>query len=304
MTVQILETVSESSYDMIPRLQTKSNKTIQYGQMRMVLFGSDYAKKGIGPILGSFSRDSKITSRLQMGVTDKEASEMLAATIKSHDSLFLMNMIEKNTESGNLPRLNFHTILYSYYGAGRDFFLPYFVTERDLIKLDGIALFKEDKWVATVGIREVFIVKMLTENSRNGSFMIPLRGSDSEQYDYVLMRSISSKASYRVISSDSTPAVSISIKIKASVKDIPDSVRLKSRQDLSLLEHKLEEKLRKETEDFISLCHSKKVDPLGFGDLFRSKSRSWNEEQFQAAYSMMKVTIKFDLDIIQTGIGK
>lgn len=38
VNAQVLLTESDSSFDMIPRLNTKTSKTIQYGQMGMVIF--------------------------------------------------------------------------------------------------------------------------------------------------------------------------------------------------------------------------------------------------------------------------
>ncbi|MDQ0889470.1 spore germination protein [Paenibacillus sp. V4I9] len=302
--LQLIETESDSDFDMIPRLNTKTNKAIQYGQMGMVLYGKNFAEQGLGPVLESFYRDARISGRVQLGVSEMDASEMLAVANKSQETLYLMNMIEQNMKSGNLPQMNFKTHLFNFYGEGRDFFLPYFIFERDDIKIDGLALFKDDKFVTKVGNREAFILKLLTENSRNGSLLMPLKGSKSRPHDYVLMKSVTSKVNYKFISMEPVPSIFIQLKLKVAVKDIPDWLHLSSKEEFSLFEQQLGEYIKEEVDDFISLCKSKKVDPIGFGDFIRSRSKSWNEKDFQSSYPLLKTKIKIDLAIVQSGVGQ
>jgi Ger(x)C family germination protein len=302
--LQVIETESNSSFDMMPRLNTKSNKDIQYGQIGMVLFGKNYAEQGIGPVLGGFCRDAKISSRLQLGVTDMEASDLLTVSIKSQDSLYLLNMIEQNMKLGNLPETNFKTTLFDYYGEGRDFFLPYFIIERDTIKIDGLALFKDDKFVTKVGIRDAFFLKLLTENSRNGSLLMPMKGAKSGIHDYVLMKSVNSKVNYKFIAMEPAPSVSIELKLKVLVKDIPDWVHLSSKEDWGQFEEKLGEYIKEEIDNFITFCKAKNVDPIGLGDFFRSRSKDWNEKDFHASYPLLKTKVKVNLAIVQSGVGE
>lgn len=301
---QLLLTNSDSSFDMIPRLNTKTNKTIQYGQMGMVLFSKTYAEQGIAPIIGSFCRDAKISSRIQMGVSEIEASKMLALANKSQESLYLMSMVEQNIQSGNLPKMNFQHILFDFYGKGRDLFLPYFTIESGTVKIDGLALFKDDKFKTKVSIREAFLLKLLTQSSRNGSLLMPMKGAKSTVHDFVLLKSISSSVRNKYDTSNKDPIVIFQLKVKVLIKDIPSWLHIGTKNEMNQFEQRLASYLEKECEDFIQLCQSNKVDPLGIGDFVRSRTRNWNEQEFQAAYSQLRTKVNIDLSIVQSGVGE
>lgn len=177
----------------------------------MVIFSKAYAEIGIGPVISGFCRDPKIASRIQMGVTDKEASKLMDIANKAQESLYLMRMVDQNILSGNLPKMNFKHLLFNYYGEGRDIFLPYFTVESGSVKIDGLALFKDDKFVTKVSIREAFLLKLLTDSSRNGSLLMPMKeGNDNSTiHDYVLMKSIASKVHFQYNTSTLTLSLTL-----------------------------------------------------------------------------------------------
>lgn len=306
VNAQVLLTESDSSFDMIPRLNTKTSKTIQYGQMGMVIFSKTYAEMGIGPVVSGFCRDPKIASRIQMGVTDKEASKLMDIANKAQESLYLMRMVDQNILSGNLPKMNFKHLLFNYYGEGRDFFLPYFTVESGSVKIDGLALFKDDKFVTKVSIREAFLLKLLTDSSRNGSLLMPMKESNDNStiHDYVLMKSIASKVHYHYNTSTPDPVIDITLNVRVLVKDIPIWLKLTTKGQMDEFEQRLGNYLEKEAQDFIALCQSMKVDPIGLGDFVRSRSRNWTEKDFYAAYPQLRTHVKVNLSVEQSGVGE
>ncbi|AZN39753.1 Ger(x)C family spore germination protein [Paenibacillus albus] len=302
--IKILSAESISSMDTFQLLNTKSKHSIHAGQMGLVIFGKEYAKQGIGSVMTRLFKEPYISSQLQLAVAGTNAAELLSSTVKTHDTSFIMNMIEQSEQWGNLPKVNLQTSLYNYYGAGRDLFLPYFIMEGGTVKIDGIALFKDDKFVTNVDIRDAFVLKLLTENARNGSILMPLKKSGSLPDDYILMKSITSKRTFQLVSREPSPAILIKIKMKVSVRDKPEYLRLESKEELSAFEQKLTAYLVKKSEAFISLCKSKQIDPIGLGDFVRSKSRRWNERDFQSSYPSLKTVIRIDLTIVQTSLAE
>lgn len=303
--LEILDTSSNSYYDIIPRLNTKTNDPIEYGQLRMVLFGKSYTQKGIDTVVHSLCRDAKVGTRIHLGVAEKEASELLTASKKYKDPYYISGMIKQNINHGNLPMTNLHDFLFNHYGVGRDPFLPYIILERGNLKIDGIALFSFDKLVATINMKQAFILKMLIDNSKNGSYMYPLNGSKSDKDEFILLQSIGSKVKFTVDQISPNPKISIKVILKLQVKDVPTLIDLLQEKQLRGLEQKVGSYFEKEIQSFISFCQKNKVDPVGFGDLVRSKSTSWEEKDFYAVtYEQMKTNVKVDVHIIQTGVGE
>lgn len=302
--VQLLDTKSNSYYDIIPRLNTKTNTPIEFGQLGMVLFGKSFSEKGIEAVIHSLCRDAQVGSRVQLGVAASDAAEILQMSMKFHVPFYITGMINQNIKNGNLPLMNLQTFLFDFYGEGQDPFLPYIITERGKLKIGGLVLFKHDKYITKISIKKAFILKMLIENSKNGSYLMPLKESRDHDGDDLLMNSVNSHATYKVNEIQPVPSIAISLKLEAQVKDVPDHIDLLHEEQLRKLEKEMEAYFIREIQDFITLCKINKVDPIGFGDLLRSKSKVWSEQSFQSMYPKLKTSVSVHIRIIQTGVGE
>ncbi|NBD26889.1 Ger(x)C family spore germination protein [Paenibacillus glycinis] len=300
--IVLLDTESRTAFDMIPKLHAKSHKTVQYGQLRMIMFGRSFAGQGIGSILENFFRDSKVSSKLQLAVAEGEASKLLAATLRSNDPLYAMNLIEDNMRYGNLPHRAFQDTLFDYFGEGRDFYLPSLALDRGELNIGGIALFKGEAYRDRIGINEAFILKLLVENARDGSYTMPVPNARPEEA--LVIRCISSKTRMRLLRKAPVPAVELGVKLNVVLKDIPRSLRVATDRDLARLESGLEQELKGSITAFIARCVKLDVDPVGFGDFVRSRTRGWKEKPFYAAYPSLRTDVKVDLRITQAGVGK
>ncbi|SDX70931.1 Ger(x)C family spore germination protein [Paenibacillus sp. CF384] len=307
--VKLLTATSTNSYDMMPLLNFKTNKPIEYGQMRMMVFGKDYAKQNMGSILNFLAKDVSISGNLQLAVANERASELLAATIPTHDPLFIMNMIIQNAEKANLPHSDLQTILFHFYDEGRDVFLPFIsLDNKKNAQTEGIVLFNDRKGVKFIqqkGNMDALWLKMLIENGKNGSLELPLENSNHEHESVAFLRVITSKASFKnkttMNGSQYTYSVKVNITAKVVLKGIPERY---AGSDLAPLQTKLEKYLSEQLEQFIRSCCEEGIDPVGFGSFFRSKIRGWNASEFYAAYPSMKSTVSAKVKIIKSGIQK
>lgn len=297
-------TESNSLFDSIPRLKTKLDFPVEYGQLRMALFGETFARKGIKAAIDSIYRNPKISLMMHFGVADRDALKILNIPENRRDPYFLSDMIEQNYRRGNLPLMTLHGINFNLYGEGRDFFLPYITEERGKIKIDGIALFEDDKFKTTISIKDAFILKMLLGNSKNGSIMVPVKESDQKDDDYFLMNSIRSKAKLKVISIGPPASVSIHVDLDVQVRDVPKWIDLTSEDQLTSLEKNIKDYLEKDIQNLVTLCKRNNVDPVGFGDLIRSKSYKWDARDFQTHYEALETTVSVKVKIVQTGAGE
>lgn len=302
--LEFFVTESNAIYDSLPRLRTKLDFPNEYGQVRMTLFGETYARKGIKKVTDTMMRHPVISSRMHLGVADRDALEILNVTENKRDPYYLFDMIENNIRGGNLPMTNLQVTFFNFYGEGRDVFLPHFTVERGEVKIDGLALFEDDQFKTKISIRDAFLLKMLLGNSKNGSIMVPVKGPNQERSDYFLMNSIGSKSRLKVISVGPPASVSIQLKVDASVRDVPEWMDLTSDDQLASLEKVMEDYLENEIQKFISLCKSKNVDPVGFGDLIRSRSYQWDARAFKDHYEALKTTVSVKVTIVQTGAGQ
>ncbi|KPC98010.1 hypothetical protein LR69_03761 [Geobacillus sp. BCO2] len=113
----MLTTTSPTIYDLIPRLSSKSALPVEEGQLRLILFGKEFARRGVTQITHSLARNNKVGSHLLLGVAEGRAKELLNITANTtlSDTLYLPNLVEQNEQSMNLPKTNLHLFFVSLF---------------------------------------------------------------------------------------------------------------------------------------------------------------------------------------------
>ena len=304
----ILTTTSSTIYDLIPRLSSKSALPIEEGQLRMVVFGKEFAKRGVTEIVHSFARNNKVGSRLQLSVAAGKAEELLRITAETtvSDTLYLSNLVEHNIETMNLPETNLHIFMYNYFGKGRDPYLPYLKRHGNFVKLEGLALFKKDKYVGTVNLRDSFFVKLLLNETKNGVFQVKIsnKRGDEKRDQRVLLQNLYGKADYSLGKKEGRDMVKIDIHIRALIRDYPVSIDMTKPESHTRISRMMEKEVEREIKKLIAYFQKKEIDPLGIGDFVRSKTRNWNEREFYKKYNDLIIKPEVSIQIVQTGIGE
>jgi spore germination protein len=300
---KLIDTVSSSNYDLIPRINRRTKHQIEKGQLGMVLLGNDYSEKGIGDQLQSLTRDPKIPSMLQLGVAEGNAAELLDIIQKSGEPFFLTYMVEQNINNGNLPMMNLHEALFNYYGEGRDMFLPFFKKEQGEVKIDGLALFRKDKKIININNEEAFLLNLLLNHAKVGRYMVPgtKEALNEDPEKQILIHINKSKVSKHVKIDESAPSISIRLKMNVKVEEIPDLAVLKSKAKVTKLEKKMGNHFEKEIQTLLSFFQENNVDPVGFGDLVRHKSKDLNSKELSEMYPEINTHVRVDVTINQSG---
>ncbi|NHN34947.1 Ger(x)C family spore germination protein [Paenibacillus agricola] len=298
--LNIYRTESDSYHDIFPRLSTKSPYPIETGKLSLVLFGKELANQGINEYIENLSREPHTASRIQLGIAMDKAGALLELSKNVNVPFHLSNKIEHNIEVGNLPRMNLHLFLERFYSLGRDPFLPYFITEEDEVKIDGLALLKEGKYVTNINMRDSLLLKMLLEGNQNGNYKIKINENNLE--GFILLKNLDSKTKYTVNKIAPIPDISIDVTLKCQIQEAMPELDFTNIQGVLKAEKIINEHITQAMENLISLLKKNKVDPLRLGDRVRAKSRNWDNDQFQKVYPDLKTTVHINVDILQTGI--
>lgn len=297
--MNLLETLSDSYDDILMRLDTKSSFPIELGQLRMVMFGKQLAERGIDDIINDFSRNPVVGSRTNLGVAEHKAESILLSTKNVNIPFHLTNKISQNVHNGNLPKTNLHLFLSDYYSEGKDPYLPYFIHERDEVKIDGLGLFKKGKYVRYINLRHAFLLKLLVDGTKNGSYKIKI-----EDKGFVLLQNLDVKTTYSIQTLESTPNISIDFILNCQIKDAPPEIDLNETKNILFLEQTIRQHFKEEIEKLISMFQENKIDPIGIGQLIRAHSRNWDYENYLSLYPQLKFSVHPKIRIIQTGVGE
>ena len=300
--VESLSAVSHTSRFLRSKLNTKSAKTLSTGQLRIVLFNYNFAQKGILDIVNSLYRDPNVGNRLYLSVVDGSTHELLTTkyTTAPLPSIYLMELIEQNIESENLPKTNLHVFLYSYYGEGIDPFLPIVKKENNAMKLEGIALFKDDKYAGKINHSESFVFKVLVDGSKTGNYEVELK--KGKQKGHAVVRNIKGTTSYKVRKVNGVPEFDVKLEILGEIHEYPPWLNLEEKPNIDLIENTFKKQINKDAKKIIAKFQKLKVDPLGFGDQVRRREKNWNFKRFQEQYPDMKITVSTEIEIVESGV--
>lgn len=302
----MLTTTSPTVYDLIPRLSSKSALPVEEGQLCLILFGKEFARRGVTQITHSLAGNNKVGSHLLLGVAEESAKELLEITAKTtlSDTLYLPNLVKQNEQSMNLPKTNLHLFLYRYFSPGSDPFLPYFEKKGEFVKLEGVALFRDGRYVGRVSLRDSFLMKILLGETKNGVYQLKVGERGKQGEDRVMLQNLWAKPTYRWKRDGNRHTLDVSVHIHASVKDYPSWLDEPGANLFADVKKKMEKELEQNMRRLFRYFQEKRIDPLGIGDFVRSVTRQWDRESFYREYPDLDIRPRVTVDIIHTGIGE
>ncbi|MEW4426653.1 Ger(x)C family spore germination protein [Paenibacillus pabuli] len=308
--VELLEIDSSNSFDVMPRMNMQAKEPIEYGQLRMMVLGEDYAKHGIGDILRVLAHNTRVSRRMQFAVAEGKALDIIKASIPAHDPLYLMKLIEQNGNFANLPHFSLHQALFQYFSKGQDIYLPRLrLNEQDKIMLDGLVVFKGEKAVLQLSDEEGLCLKLLTEDAKNGKFLAQINEVEGAQKQAAnttdndaLIKILSSSVKHQMVSDTPAAALDSTIHISASVIKASRNDFLLSGKEMKELEAEMKRHMESKINQLIRKCQRENVDPFGFGEYVRSRTRHWDNETFYKDYGLMDIRSHVKLTLVQDGI--
>jgi spore germination protein len=287
---------SQTSKDIQRVLQAESPQPIGIGKLKVALYSEKLAEKGIFSYIDSLGRDARIGRLLYIGVVEGKAQDLLTQKYEASEtvSLYLLDLMEQNMKE-NLPKFNFHDFFYSLHGKGMDPFGPLVKRKDDKIKITGLALFDDDRYIDSISFRDCFVFKMLFESFKNGLYQIKMGES------YAEIQSIHSKVKYKVENGNGRPVVKISVNMRGVVEEV-GGMNLKGKESLKKLEKTSGEQLEEDALRLIRRFQQKGIDPLRMGDKARHQTRGWSEEKWNQAYPDAQVDVDIKVNIVEMGV--
>jgi len=279
------------------RLNLQSEKPVVSGKVEVTLYEWETAEKGIFDFLDTLERDPSIGSSIYLGVVDGSPKELLSKQYGNQDNgIYLSNLIEQNIETGQIPKTNLHQFLYKFYADGIDPTLPVLKQEDGKVKLTGIGLFAEDKLVGQLEEEQFFTFKLLLERKgQKGSYSIKL----NEDND-ISIYNISSGRNFDIQKPMTNSEIIINVNLRATVSEYQDGIL--NKQKTTRLEKEIKELLEQDSQEMIQQFQEKGIDPLGIGDQVRSRTRNWDPKKWKELYPDLQITVKVNVDLLESGV--
>ncbi|WHY03217.1 Ger(x)C family spore germination protein [Neobacillus sp. DY30] len=295
---EVRTAIGESSKEIRTILNNETRYPLESGQLRVALYSKKIAKKGINDFVDTLNRDPAIGSLVQLAIVDGEASELLKMKKykKENVSIHLQELLKQNMTMGLLPETNLQSFLFQFFQIGQDPYLPLIKKEADNIRVTGMAIFKDDQYVTSIPMNDLYIFKALVDKNRTS-----LRQFILENRDKVVLETLGSKVKYKVKIVHGRPEFTINLTLKTKLQEFAPSAKKRQSFDKKKYQKQVEQQLEKNAITIISQFQKHKVDPLGLGAKYKENFREFNEKQWKQDYPNVKIHVNADLKIVQTG---
>jgi Ger(x)C family germination protein len=282
--------------------QLKIDKKFLIGLEKVDIISEEQAKEGIRNILDILFNNPSANDTALVAVCRGNAKDILEHYIEGYPSSsdYIEGMI-KSSKSFNFFTDNYKIIdvFVRLDSEGRNFTLPYLVMASEGPKIDGLALFKEDKMIGKIGIQEAKILNMLSTGSGKG--IITIQKNSKEYIDYY------AKCTRKIKCTRENGGYNFDISLKLSGEVIANELDKKASEDeeeRSKLEKEMAEKIEESCSKLLKIMQEDyKTDLLELGRVAAAKygrdtGIDWNE-----AVADSNIKVKAEVKIEKQGRG-
>ncbi|WP_203363134.1 Ger(x)C family spore germination protein [Bacillus sp. REN10] len=277
--------------------QREAQKPLSTGRLNNVLYSKDLAQQGIFHLVKPYSRDPNIGRGMHLAIVDGSTEKLLKSKFPSTvlTSRYLAELLDQGIKN-IIPETNLHSFLAQYYGEGQDPFLPLLQLKKKHIRLKGLALFKDARYVGSLSYKESYLFKILYEKSRDGNYDIKLNSGH-----YVVIKNVRSKVKYRISGPKENPNIKIEVSMLGEIIDA-SGLSLKNPKTVQNIEKQWMQKENKRAKKIIKKFQNLHIDPLGISEKVRSKYRNFDMDKWKNHYPSASINVQIKVKTMDTGI--
>lgn len=303
---QLLTATSSTSKEGRIKLSKQTELRIVSGQLRNVLFGLSLSKQGLWQHIDTLIRDPSISPRVKVTVVNGNAHDLLAKDYPSHPRTgqYIDRLIEKESFSQAIPKVNLSQFTRDYFDDGIDPVAPIIKQSGENVILDGIALFRKDRYITKIKPDQALIFSFLRGNFKHGELSINLADTGRDK-EHVMFSSLISQRRVKVSSNREHDhfTVDIDVKIKGSVLEYIGDLRLNNDRDREQLEDLISKYITEKMQKMISKMQKNNVDSIGIGKYVRNSLsyKQWSQLEWRDIYPDVKVQCHASITIKDYG---
>lgn len=296
---ELFTETGEFGKDLEKKFMLNAPKPIGNGKLEIAIFGEQFARKGVLESTDVTQRDPSVSANLKLAVFEGKISEFIENQhVKNQDiGMHLSKIIENSIDSEIIPRTNIHLFLQSHYAEGVDPFLPLFAIHNEKVKLKGLALFKGDQMVTSIGETIIYRFTMLKQRESNGKLIINLKKLDTG----VSLDHITSSRDVEISGSSDSPNIIIKLKLKGILNEKFGEIK-DLEKHIPQIEKAIDKQLQKELQEMIQSFQKENIDPIGFGKEAKAYFRDWDLKKWEDIYPDLKIDVHVKTDIIESGV--
>ncbi|WP_417900131.1 Ger(x)C family spore germination protein [Bacillus haimaensis] len=297
-----------------------SSRKLVSGQLRIAIYGEELAKEGIISYIDTLSRDSEVGTMVYLSVAENSAYDLINNSQQSQEitnvGTYLYDLISQNVEAESLVSPTLHEFMQCYYSEGRDPILPILDFTDDTLLIKGLALFKDEKMKGMIDIDKSFYLKLMLDPYRAGTIEIALPKknlgtfikkreqvqNESEKL-FVSLDHLESSVDIKLEDINSTD-YKINVDVVTRMQEISEDYDLGNPKALAVIEEEIGKLMKRKMEKIIEEFQSLGVDPIGFGNYYRSRVgyEKFSRKIWEGIYPEATFSIEVNTKILRTGV--
>ncbi|MBB6454389.1 spore germination protein KC [Salirhabdus euzebyi] len=288
-------TVSEA----VRLIKAKSGNELDFGHMKMIVFGEKLLQEDITQIMDWFTRRRDIQKIAFVGSGKPTAKAILELKPKGErlpsNKLFLF-FGETGTES---PYVTTNYLFHFYRNLmdrGIDPYLPIIETKNEEFEITTMSVLKNGKNAIVLDKEETKTFNVLNREYDKVNLKI-------EQENIYFMLSVDSiSAEYTIVETKNIPYIEYDVNIKGIIEE---SLQQLDNTKIDEYSKMVEDVFTTEIQNLLEKFQEKSVDPMGFGLRYRATHNGTEEakwKKWQSIYPALQFRVKVQTDIKSTGI--
>ncbi|MWV43252.1 Ger(x)C family spore germination protein [Paenibacillus sp. HJL G12] len=282
---ELITVEADSSKEAKIKLSRQTSRNIVTGQLRNTLYSTEVARKGIRRLIENLVRDPSISPRVKITVVNGSVNELLSSEFPDHPntSQYVDHLLQKNWKNQNIPQVNVYQFTRDLLDDGIDPVAPVVRRRGDNVLVDGLGLFKDDRYVGKLSADYNMLFAMSRGKYRQGEIYIKLDYQDLD--GSVMLGTVSSDKKFKVWRKRAGGfVVEMLLEVKGDIMEYTGNVPLGNSRDIPKIQQGISSYISDKMERMVAIMQEKGSDNVGLGKQIRNsisykewKSLNWDE---------------------------
>ena len=287
----------------ISELERQSDKKVVLNQMRVVLIGEEFARKGeVQKVIRHIYRNPDIGNKVLVAVVKESGEELMKAEYPDKPGVifYLNDLLQPTINLAFNPNTNIHDYIYTQTNPAIDPIVPLLELNNQKIDLVGIAVFKDKEMLKSLTPTDALIVQILKGNKKLAPLYVPINENEK-----LMLNIIDNKVKMKSNKNAQSPKITINVSLEGALVEVTGEreASLKKEANITKLEKSINAIIEEQINEFFKGLKEDEVDPIGLSENFRKYyNGKWDTKMTRETMGKLEWDIKVDTSIISKGI--
>ncbi|QED48225.1 Ger(x)C family spore germination protein [Cytobacillus dafuensis] len=262
----------DTLFEAARKLREKSSRSVFWGHSSVIIFGKDVAEEGLKKQVDILYRQRHFRQSALIFVASGSAEEIIKSKVVQENlvSTSLKGLMKSQNLTSTIKKTTLQTVYSDLVNEYRELTIPaIFInskTEKGLLKTTGLYGFRNDRLVSFIDAS--FTKQYLRLINEAKSAVETLNEGKGK---FITFENLNSHTNIEPSLSQGKPAISIEIFANFNIADVHGDFNEITPAKIASWEKKLNQKIKKEVEEFLDYTKTENLDLIGIGESIHRK---------------------------------